>query len=137
MNEPWNESPDLPGDAEAELDAVGPSGLQGDSSIEEALAEAPDDAAAAGPAPAPPAQVRDSIAAGVAGERVEVSDSLVFGAAAGEMAVKDSLIVVATAGEIHGENVRVLMTPALALLLGAAAGVAAGLVGLALGRRSA
>lgn len=129
MNEPWTESP---GDAEAERAAAGPAGPQGDASVEEALEEATATISTA----APPAQVRDAIVVGVSGERVEVADSLVLGAAAGEMAVKDSLIVMATAGEIQGENVRVLMTPALALLLGAAAGVAAGLVGLALGRRS-
>lgn len=79
-------------------------------------------------------QIHDSMALGVAGERVEVSDSLIVAAAAGEMHAKDSLILLCAAGELEGENVRVVLTPGLAILLGAAAGlvlaIAGGILGL-------
>ncbi len=82
-------------------------------------------------------QVHDSIALGVAGERVEVSDSLIGAVATGELHAKDTLILCCVSGDIEGENTRVLVTPGLAVLAGAAAGLTLALIGIVLGRSRA
>ncbi|MCE7938178.1 hypothetical protein DCC79_10225 [bacterium] len=75
------------------------------------------------------AAVRDTLAISVAGERVDVSDSLVVALAAGEVRAKDSLVLLCATGDIDGENVRVVLTPAHAAILGAAAGLVLALLG--------
>lgn len=76
-----------------------------------------------------PATARDAVAVSVTGERVDVSDSLVVALAAGEVRAKDSLVLLCATGDIDGENVRVVLTPAHAAILGAAAGLVLALLG--------
>ena len=81
-------------------------------------------------------RIENAIAGAVAAERVDVSDSLVGAAAAGELRAKDTLILLGAAGSVEGENVRVLLTPPLAVLVGAAFGLTFAVLGRLMGRRS-
>jgi hypothetical protein len=83
--------------------------------------------------PADTHEVRNGMAASVAGEQVHVADSLVLVAAAGEMKAQDTLILVAAAGSLEGGTV--VLTAQAAVLGGVALGVVVALLRRLLGRR--
>jgi len=123
-------------DVTTEDDSRSPGSLEPIAAADVDAPTAGDGATADGPVAAQPTTTRieNAIAGAVAAERVDVSDSLVGAAAAGELRAKDTLILLGAAGSVEGENVRVLLTPPLAVLLGAAFGLTVAVVGKVLGR---